>query len=60
LAALQIFVPHGSSGARFDVPFRFSPNVFVIAYVKGSAGATFNRLEGSDRLDLSGFINTSQ
>jgi hypothetical protein len=48
------------AGARFDLPFRMSPNVFVIPYVKGSAGATFNRLEGDDWLNLSGFINTQQ
>jgi Autotransporter beta-domain len=48
------------AGARFDVPFRVSPNVLVIPFLKGSAGATFNRLEGDDWLNLSGFINTQQ
>jgi hypothetical protein len=48
------------AGARVDLPFRINPNVFVIPYVKGSAGATFNRLEGDDWLNLSGFINTQQ
>jgi hypothetical protein len=48
------------AGARFDLAFRLNPNVFVIPYVKGSAGATFNRLEGDDWLNLSGFLNTQQ
>jgi hypothetical protein len=48
------------AGARVDVPLRVNSNVVVIPYVKASAGATFNNLEGWDRLDLSGFINTQQ
>jgi hypothetical protein len=47
-------------GARLDVPLKVKPNLAVTSYIQASLGATHNDLEGWDRLDLSGFLNTQQ